>query len=463
MQRLFACAAAAALVLSGCGGGGAGGASPPPGTANVRLHITDAGNAEFLRVFVRIYQADLQNAALSRTVFQSPAGVVVDFRALGPEGGRLFRSLGGATVDAAVYTNVSFIADTDLFVVDVTGSGMAKRFAASLDAGGGRSRLTAPLTNGTVSGVTDVLIDFDLSAFTEDASGRVLPVLRQIGGPALGDPSRFVPVDLRGVVTNLTGTAPDQSFDLRTEAGTFRVLTNSATLLLNEGPSPNPRIAEEDVVEAGVRLDAGARQYLAVRVEIEAAGRGDPVTMRGVPLGVDGEAGRFELEVAEAAGLLPSQAAYTVVTTGQTVFKGLGGRTLGRDDFWFDAIAASSMKVEGRMDGQGRLEASRLFIEESLDEFAPNAEVEGAAVSPDQGRRTFAVEAIEFEGFAYVGPNVPVNISEAGETFTSLEREDGTPLTTEEFFAALAARPVVNVTGIHRDGRIEATWVIVRD
>lgn len=427
------------------------------------MHLTDAGYADYYRVFARVFQVDIQNATASRTVFQNLDGVVVDLRALGPDTGRLFFPLGSGPADIATYTNVSILVDTNLFVVDPLGTGTPKQFATSLDAGGGRSRLVVNLTSGTVSsGDNDIVLDFDLAAFTEDGSGRVLPVVRQVSDPALSDPARFVEADYRGVVANLGGAIPGQTFELQTPSGTFRVAMTASTRLMNEGSGPNPVLANSDILEVSGRYDATGRRIIATAVQKESPGGDDPVSMRGAPIDVDGETGRFQLEVTGASGLFPTSAEYTVATTGLTIFKGLGGRALGRDDFFFDLIAAAGVRVEGSMDAGGRLIASRVFIESSLDEFAPDSEVEGVAAAPDLAARTFAVEATEFQGFAYAGPNVGVTISEVDETFTALELEDGTPLTTAEFFAAIASRPVVNVVGRYVNGRIEASWIIVR-
>ncbi|MBS1723727.1 MAG: DUF4382 domain-containing protein [Armatimonadetes bacterium] len=245
----FVCLALAFLI--GCGGGssdmGSGVQSGP-----VALYATDSMGS-YSHVWVKIYGVDLHGAGGSQTLFSDPSGQAIDLTTLRDAQGAKFQFLGQANVAGGPFSSMSVKLDKNLTVfAKGSQSGVDKQFGDSFDLAG-KSVVTVQFQRPMPFGLADkdLAVDFDLAHWTENGS-KVTPVIALGNEAGLADSGRQVPSTYRGIVTNLTGTKPNQQFDLALLAGgQFHVKTSSVTFIFFAGPPSGigPDLANGELVD----------------------------------------------------------------------------------------------------------------------------------------------------------------------------------------------------------------------
>lgn len=450
---IFALAAFCAALVAGCGGGGGSASGGSAGTLGV--FVTDAFSDDYDQVWITIRRVELLSASgQTETVFDDPAGRVINLKSLRDAAGQRFAFLGNARASAQIHSQVRVTIGSAVTLF-ARGSTTGQSVPATT------SVITFPLTSprNLASGNDDLVIDFDLAGFVV-ANGAVAPALREGGRNGLDDPARGVNEDFKGTIAGLSGTAPNFTFTLALPGqSSFTVETNANTAIFNSNGAPNPTLANGRTVEVRGTFNAATNRLVATEVKIEdEPGQDNEPEVRGAPSAVNAGAGTFVVTVGQAVGFVPVQTTVNVVTTPGTVFRASGGLTLARDEFFARLPAAPEVEVEGVYDpATNTLTARKAKIENPNE--AREAEVKGRAADINAAAGTFRVSPIEeFEGFVPAGGSVTV----ATNAGTAFEDRDGNRLTAAAFFAALTSGTRVDAKGVPAGGTITAVRVRLR-
>lgn len=457
MKKLIGAVLGGALALGlvfsvgGCGGGGGGSVSG--GAARAAFFITDDLSTAYDHVWVRIHELELEFDGGSVPVFSSSAGVEVDLRALN-DGGNLFKYLASASVPERRYT-AARVTMGRAVVLFPTGSatGQVASFPTSLDHGTNLTRLTVPVAGGFVVGSgSSVALDFDLSQWTL-TGGVVTPVVRRFVGVGLDDPAKMVEDEFSGIVGDLTGTVPTQSFTVTRGSGqVVSVRMDGSTVILNSDGAPSPALAVNQRVEVKGRFNPGTRSVLASVVKIEDPTVDDDFEVEGPTRNANVGSGTFEVKAKRTRGFLPSQLWTSVVTTDLTRFFTEDGLPIGRASFFAALVAGASAEVEGAYDvNTSTLTATKAKLEDfEVDDFP---EAKGTAASVNASAGTLGIVLTEWAGFAgAAGQTVNVVTTE-----TTIYRDlNGNGQTKEQWFATLADGQAVKVEGAFAGGTITA-------
>lgn len=451
LKRILAGAALVAAAI-GCGGGGGGAANV---SGRVTTFITDSMDAND-HVWVTIYSADLVSpTGAQANLFDDPAGRVVDLKTLRDLNGELFSLLGTETVPSGDYSSARVVLDRQVTVFAAGQStGFSRTIAAAFSIPGQPTRARVDLAFGANKsfgvGNNDLVIDFDLARW-DDNGTDITPVLDEGSTNGLNDPNRHVHHAFPGAVSNLSGTAPNQSFTLTVGGGfNFTVVTNSNTSIYRSSGDPNPTLANGQlVVVKGVYSTANqALTAESVRIRPPGDDRGE-AEVEGVPSNIG--ASTFDVLINRARGFQPRQDLVTVEVGANTRFFSDGGVPMTQADFLAALATAQEVEAEGNyLAGTNRLVARKVKLE---DENEHEAEAKGAPGSINGAAGTFTITLVEWNGFSgSVGGVLPIETSGS----TTYRDNQGEAMTAEAFFAALASAPTVEAEGRYLDGKLIA-------
>lgn len=453
LHHWIALGAACLAVASGCGGGGGGAANV---NGRVTTFITDSmdGNDH---VWVTIYSAELVSSSGARaTLFDDSAGYTVDLKTLRDGSGALFTLLGTDSVPSGDYSSVRFTLDRQLRVFPAGQStGLARTFASEFTVPGQSSRSRLEFAFGSAKNVgvgdNDLVIDFDLANW-DDNGTDVSPVIREGSNSGLNDEGRHVGREFFGTISNLSGTAPDQSFTLTVRNGfSFTVVTDANTRVYKSNAEPNPSLANGQTVEVrGVYSQTSdALRARAVRIRPPGDNR-ESAEVQGVPSNIG--TSTFDVAIHEARGFQPRQTSVTVEVGTNTRFFSDGGIPMTQADFFAALATAQRVEAEGTyLAGTNRLVASKVKLEDENEEH--EAEAKGTPGSIDATARTFSITLTEWNGFSgSVGAILSVQMG-AEATYRD---HQGNSIDAAAFFAALASSPSVEAEGRYVDGTLVA-------
>jgi hypothetical protein len=429
------------LFSAGCGGGGGGGAL----SALSGLFVTDSFRDDYDHVWVTITKVTFDGAKGPVVAYDNPAGVVVDLKTLRDATGAKYSLLGTLALPADTYSDVQVVLLKDLTLVPKgQTTGVAATFTP-LDASGLTTTLTLPLTPKAIT--SDFCVDFDLASWTISGS-QVTAVIKESNKAGLEQSDRQVEDEYHGAVSNLSGTAPTQTFTLASDESAFSVTvtTDANTAILNSDGSANPALANGQHVALEGTFDATTHTLAATKIIIK-VGDGHGIEgpgASGVPSAGDPVAGTFTLTFGHAEGFLPTGTSITVATDANTLFFKGSGLAVSQTDFFTALATSTGVIVHGTFDATSQTLTAKVAI---LRSASPDgSEVEGAASNPDSVGLKFDLTVNEFEGLPVTkGSIVHVTLDQT----TTLVAADRTTLTTDAFFTALATATGVTAEGTY--------------
>jgi hypothetical protein len=439
MKRLnFVWLFAMLLVVIGCGGGGAGSGTAGRGPVFITDNLDDHDH-----VWITLKKVVLTNASGDVVVFDDSVGKTIDLRSLRDASGERYSFL--ASAPSGTYTGMKVTVDKTV-VLYTSGSttGVSREFAGN---NGSTALLTIAFsTPKTIGNGNGFALDFDLSNWNDDGTfitGN--PFLGEGQGNGLGDPSRHEREDFTGTLQNLSGTPPNQTFNLVRGTHSIAVITTDQTVVFNSNGLPSPVLANGKRVEVRGSFSVAQNALIATSVKIEDnIGEEDEDEVEGSASSIDANAGTFVVTVHEAHHFIPTMADINVVTNGSTVFFSHGGITLTKAEFFAALVNGQEVEVEGSYDpNTNTLTAIKAKLEDGEGEGGNHeVEVTGPTSAVNAQLGTFDVTAQEWEG-VNLGNNHLVHVVTNGST----EFEHGN-MTAQQFFSALVGGQRVEVEGI---------------
>lgn len=431
-------------LLLGCGGGGSSSATRNKVRGNVRLFLTDNLHDGYDHVWVNIKKIALVGGTREAVLFSNPDGKVVDVRSLRDASGQRFLMLSAASVPAGNYSALHVTVGRELSIVP---TGATTAVNATFEGGTSPEQLLvlgfhAPEE---VDSDQDFVIDFDLAGW--ELSGTVVSAsggyLRQGDETGLDDEDRHDASEIEGQISELSGTAPNQTFLL----DGVRVRTTAATVLFNENGSPTPVLANGKYVTATGKYDVSTDEFDAEGVTIyeDEPDQVEQDEVGGAFVSGDATAGTLVLQLEDAEGFMPETTQMTVKTTDQTSFVGCNGSQLTKAEFFAMLTPGMSVEAGGTLVG-GEFNAAVIWACDGEEESEPeDSEFSGGASLINASLRTFSITVQEFDG-ENVALETLVNVSVAeGATFYDRDTE----ITAEQFFGLLTNGKIVGVCGIY--------------
>ncbi len=442
----------ALIGAQGCGGSSSGSG----GTGNFQLFLTDDLHAGYSGVWVKVYKAQIKNSAgASTTLFDSVAGTTINLRQLN-DGASRFLLLAPGTLPDGTYNKIEFVLDKAVTLVATpSGTSTNGNFAAALDdSTAGRSKLEINLSPAlVVPGATRVCIDFDLRNWTF-VGGIVTPVLGVHPGTGLDDSSRHERFEFKGLIRDLSGLAPTQTFilGLRT-GGSVAVSTDANTSIVGDGASALGNGLKAEVYgDFNPTTKTVAARVIKLESEFE-----DEAKAIGRALNVVELSNSFDVNPKFTRGFAPQGEKVGVVTNPATTrFRGNHGTTLTSAQFYAAVVAAGAnaiVEVEGTYSsGTNSITAKSVHIENESE--LGGDEAKGASSEPNIDDKTFKITVSEHEGFDVPGGGI-INIKVTpGTRFRNV---NGSEMTLAGFYEVLAGGSRnVKVEGIFRDGVFNA-------
>jgi hypothetical protein len=420
-------ALAALFAASGCGGGGDGGLG---GSAPLNIFLTD-DLGEHESVWVRIHSVHLATSGGEVRVFNSQEGHVVDLRSLRDEQGGRFAFLTRSGIAPGVYTGarVALGQDVTLVTPGATG-GLARQFAGVV---AGRKQIALDFANPRQIGAGggNLVLDFDLSQWTDDGTHVQNAVVREENDLNLSDAARHERMTYRGSVVSLGGAAPHQTFGLWSDDRTVQVQVHPETVVFNKSGLPNASLANGRNVEVFGTFSPAANALVArsIAVRDQLGGEGE-ASARGPVVSVGPD--HFTVRIARARGFLPSQADLKVAYTSTTRYFLNSGLSVPASEFFSRLGEGVVVQAEGQYSaGNHTMTAVKVKLE---DGAGTEAEVEGPTHAIDASAGSFRIAATRWQGLN-IGMGQPVAVQTSGAT--SFANAAGESITSGQFFAAL--------------------------
>ena len=442
----------ALIGAQGCGGSSSGSG----GTGNFQLFLTDDLHAGYSGVWVKVYKAQVKNSAgVSTTLFESTTGTTINLRQLN-DGASRFLLLAPGVLPDGTYNKIEFVLDKSVtLVASPSGVSSTGSFPASLDDSTvGRSKLEINLSPAlVVPGATRVCIDFDLRNWTF-VSGVVTPVLGVHPGTGLDDSSRHERFEFKGLIRDLSGVAPTQTFilGLRT-GGSVAVSTDVNTSIVGDGASALGNGLKAEVYgDYNPTTKTVAARVIKLESEFE-----DEAKAIGPALNVVELSNTFDVNPKFTRGFAPQGEKVGVVTNPATTrFRGNHGTTLTSAQFYAAVVAAGAnaiVEVEGTYNSATHSIAAKSVHIENESELGGD-EAKGSSSEPNLGAKTFKITVSEHEGFDVPeGGIINVKVTPA----TRFRNANGSEMSLAGFYEVLAGGSrIVKVEGIFRDGVFNA-------
>lgn len=450
------------LLLAGCGGGGGGGSSD---SGNVNFFATDDLSTGYDGVWVKIYKVQLRRSnGTFATVFDDPVGKVVNLRALN-DGAERYLFMGSDSVAEGDYNGLRVELDraVTLFPTGST-TGLNRVFDDAYGTDRARLDLIFPSVKSIGAGSSNIVCDFDLSAW-EDVGGEIRnALLDDSPGNGLGDEGRHQGEDYKGTISSLTGTAPNFTFVLNTTSGTkIEVETNVNTAIFNNSGEPNPTLSNGKRAEVRGKFSTVTNRLVASSIKIKGSGDDDPYEVKGEPSQANASLRRFKITTRECSGFLPGGTLVTINVNDSTRFITDSGITITEAQFFEMLPTESSLQVEAEGavfdPNTNTLTAKKCKIENEGGGGSHEVEARGAPSNVNSVAGTFDITLSQWEGFnASVGQVIAVTTSGA----TEYKDGDNVSINAATFFSLLASSNFVKVEGTYEGGTIAARELSLR-
>jgi hypothetical protein len=330
---------ALAGAIYGCGGGG----SDEPVTSGA-LFITDSLDTHD-HVWVTIHNITLaKQGGGTLEVFDDPVGITVDLKNLRDGSGERYLFL--RNVRAGTYTAVTFTMDKDL-VLFASGS---KTGEAHVFQGHNGTTVDLNLAFAGPVGVgptQHLAIDFDLTNWTDvGAEVTGAPFLVAGTGVGLSNLARHESSVRFGTVRSLTGTAPDQTFDLVSAEKHLTVMTDSNTVIYGFA---SLQTGQDVRVRGRYSTDLNAFVASSIRL-VDVNDHDDDEMVEGTVASFIALDGTIEVNVNEVENFVPMNSQVHVVTNGNTVFSSTQGGTVTSAQFFLALLVGANLEVDGEYD-----------------------------------------------------------------------------------------------------------------
>lgn len=341
------CAMLGAMVItfSGCGGGGT---STETFAGSVGVFVTDQFDTQYTQVVFTLYRVEVGrqgDPGSFRTVFEEPAGLALDVRALS----NLAQLLGVGTLPAGVYNRARLTVASQIQVTLTSGSTATLNLDAGVgnSVGNGQLQFEFPIELTVVaSGNTNLIIDFDLPNFSI-VNGLVRPALRHLHENEMSHRPRHA--ELRGSVTALG----DNQFSLQLPNGrVIQVQTTAQTVIVSEhGGTPTLAVGQQVEVEGVV--DPVNFTITAQRVKIKDSNDHIPslVEVKGIVTNIG--SGEFRVRIKRGHHFNPESAEVTVIYNDQTRWFQDGGQPTSADQLQ----VGMEVEVKGSLNASGQIDA----------------------------------------------------------------------------------------------------------
>ena len=420
-----------------------------PNSGDVSLYITDGLSDKYDHVWVAIKKVDLKLAAGgTRTIFEDNQGVGIDLASLRDDSGPKYRFINQLTMPAGTYVGaqITLAQNAVLFPLKAT-SGKEIGFANQPD-GAHDSVLSVgfdpPKLLGT--GHDDLVLDFDLSKWTDD-KGKLTAVVTPSLGAGLEDADRNAAVVAQGTVEDVKGDVPGQTFSLKKEkSADLQVATSATTALVTESAATPLVLTKGQTVEVTGSFDANTRRFDASSIRLEDPKAPAVAQIAGTIEKVDPKTGAWSITPSQTRGLLPTSLTIAVTPAAAAKFFGASGLQMSQDDFVKGLSASKSVHVllEGTYDSAKN---QFLAMEGRLQDAASQPEVKVAGVVGDakSDSQTFGLTVSGFQGLM-TKPGAAATI--AVTPSTTFVDENGKSLSSTDFFAALSAPKAADVDGV---------------
>lgn len=453
LQRVFL-ALTALAALAGCGGGGGGGGSAS-GSGGA-FFVTDDLNTGYDHVWVTIKKVELAKVGGGSTVvYSDTVGTTVDLRSLRDNQGRRFKLIGWDDKLSGQYDGVTVTLDDDLVLYPTNATtGLARTFEGS--AGGEKALTTAFTARSFGPGNDDFIIDFDLATWTDNGSQVTGANIKVVTDDSVNDDSRHERENYPGTISNIQGTAPNQTFTLTRGNHSVTVQTSASTEIHRSDSNGNSTLtAGQHVVVRGV-FNTTTNMLEAAKIKITTGdnNNGDNDEANGTVSNINALAGSFDLTVEDVEEFQPAGDPIHVATTDTTVFRSQSGVLLTKDEFFTALANGASVEVEGVYDSASNtLTATKVKLEGHDDgNDGDNAEVRGATSNVDAVAHTLNVTATEFSGIN-VAPGTQIPVVTNGDT--KYKGANNLTMNQADFFTALTGNPGIRVeVEGHWDGSV---------
>ncbi len=344
------------LLFGGCGGSGSG-ESASTGSGNgtgVQMFVTDDLSTSYSHVWVTVLGVTLTNSSGSVSAYSSTTGQQIDVAALHSSGvASVFAFLANASVPSGTYTGATLTLAKTVTLVPVGSTTSITKTFNSLDSAGDKEVTINFGPNTVVSNGSSLVFDFNLSKWTEDSSS-INCVVQSGPTTGLNSPGNQVSTSHTGTISQLTGTAPAQTFLLTTDDGyTIKVSSSSSTTFSNSDGSSNPVLANgQSVVVQGIfSVSSNAFVASSVVIEVGQSNSEQPPVFAGGTLGsYSAGSTTFTVSVSQAFRFIPSGTTETIATTSTTKFFGFRGESLDSAEFFALLPTATYVNVEGSYD-----------------------------------------------------------------------------------------------------------------
>ncbi len=436
--------------MPGCGGGGGG----TEVSGNLALFVTDDLSTNYDHVWVTIHEVELEGSSGSTNVFNSSAGIPVDLRSLN-DGSSLFSLLGTANVPDGNYTiaKVKMAKGLTLFSTGAT-TGTNVEFIDALDSGTGKVLLNVPLAGGlSVVGNTNLVLDFDLSQWTE-AAGKVTPVVVKGSGSGIDDSNNHVSEDFKGTISGISGAAPNLTFGL----SGIRVKTTSSTVIFREDGAGSAQLSNGQLVEVEGKFDTANHIFVASKVKIEDGATSGEDKAKGVIVGsISASGGVMTIEFAR--GFVPGATTLNLTFGSSTVYFNSVGLPIPAGEFFALLGDGNYIEVEGTVSVNNlNMTVRKAKIEDDGNNQLP--EVKGNVVSINSGAGTFVITPTEWYGLSL---NPSVSLTVTTQSAVKYKDIDGNVINKTQFFAALQVGGKVKVEGNQTPTGFSAIELQIRD
>lgn len=448
------------LLVSGCGGGSASGTAL---TTPVTVFATDNLSSHD-HVWVNLFQIDLVNSSgATVNVFTSTTGEIIDLRSLRDATGARFQMLSNLTIPAGTYTGAKITVgeDVTLYPSGAT-TGTPKKFESGVGDPSAKKVISLTFATPKTLGTTaeNVVLDFDLSQWAEIA-GKVRPVVVDGSHSGLDDPARHEHEDFHGLVADLSGTPPTQSFSLTLRnGGTIGVDMSADTVVYREDATLSPSLANADKVEVQGTFNPTTKRIAATSIKIEGESSSHSHEGHGKVISSDATACTLVVQVLRAGMFAPDRLEVTVQASDTTIFRSNGGIVQTKTE-WFAALAGLTtpeIEMEGSYNSSsGIFTATKLKMHtEGSDDPSGGHEVEakGAVSNVNATLYQFTLTPSEWEGMSW-SPNRAIVVN--GATCEDFEDPNGETLSKSDWFAALATVTRAKAYGKIVDGVFVAT------
>ena len=458
-----------AILLIGCGGGGSvsttGGGTAGGGTAGggggggaVNLFLTDDLNTGIDHLWVSVKKIEMIGNTKDITVFNDPNGTIVDIRGQNVSGVPHFALMGLGAVDSETFSGVKITIGSNITVVP-TGSSTGE----SRTVGGANGLADFSYTTGsphTISSGTSIVVDFDLAHWVDNGT-KVVTSFKVGPTSGLDDLTRMTVLDFQGTVSSLSGTAPNQSFDL-TDLRGFQIQcsTDSNTIVLNSTGATSPSIANGKFVTVRGKFVRATRVLDARVVKIRPPH--DQDTNNAVAVGTvtagstTGITQGIGLTLTGADGFLPPGRKVSVGLKAATVYFDQNGKVVTKGQFFATSSFTLAAEAVGSYDPSTQiLTATRVRVAALDDSNTPNhsGELMGSATGSDTAKGTVTLQLTGWQGFS-LEANQSITVSTTSKTTYSI---NGNASDKASFFSHLTVGTAVTAEGAWTDAGFVAT------